>query len=359
MENKGSGEQLPDDILGFGEQVNALSDQGDDATALTNLLQEMGADEDSAAFVVINREVKSETNRGKFEQEYIDRIPASDFSLDVLKRGYGPGVYILRVYHGDSRGIATKKTIRIAKDTLPQIQAPPTPTAQDLTPLVAAMQKGFSDILGAVTQSQKQQPAAPSRMDILQEMQAMRDMFYTPPPSVPQQTLNPVELLKLGAEMAKNGGAEDDGSWVGKILDRFAPLLAAKLAENPEQAMSDLEKVAVPDMPKVTQIDIPGSEEPMNIFVTQYMNTLKNAAVKNLPVESYAESILAIIPEPESPGLEELLKDQNWRARIAKHTNAVELYPDWFGRLRETLLEYIEEDKQPFEQTPGSETAKT
>ena len=72
---------------------------------------------------------------------------------------------------------------------------------------------------------------------------------------------------------------------------------------------------------------------------------LKSAAAKNAPVEEYADSILSMVPASNVADIENLLRPADWRVKIAQHTQAAEEYPGWFTALRDTLLQYIDEDK--------------
>jgi hypothetical protein len=337
--------------------LGAVSDTGveyDDVTALNNVLAELGADE-SGGFVVVHREVLQPN--GKRDDEYLDRFPVSEFSLNNLKAQWGAGKYKINVYHNGGGGLAARKSITIARDptATPPATAQPAQPAQDLTPLLQTMNQGFEKMIGVLVASQQK---APSRMEMLQEMQIMREMLGgTAQPAAP--AYDPVSLLKLGVEMASNGagGGESNNSWVNKVIDQFSPLLVPAIAgamqgQNqpaPRRPAAPAATLAAPATPAAAPAaPVTPSEEaaPMNIIVGQYLKMLKSAAEKRAPVDEYADSILATVPPSMVPDIEAMLKPDDWRDRIRQHTDAADAYPEWFGQLREVLLQFIEEDKQ-------------
>ena len=329
----------------------------DDVTALNNVLAELGADE-AGGFVVVHREMIMPS--GKREDEYLDRFPVADFSLDNLKARWGSGKYKINVYHSGGNGLAARKTITIAKDPTQAVPVASQPAAQpatDLTPILQTMQAGFEKMIGVLAASQQKQP---SRMEWLQEMAMMKEMFGGAAPAQPP--MNPVELLKLGVEMASKGatGLEDNNSWVNKMIDQFGPLLTPVIGGLVEKAASGQAPATVP-RPVAPTLAAPApapmqpapqsteEENPVNIIILQYLKMLSNAAKVNAPVDEYADSILATVPASQVIDLENLLKPDDWREKIRAHTLVIEQYPVWFTGLRDTILQFIEEDRQQSE----------
>lgn len=318
----------------------------DDVTALNNVLAELGADEEGGGFVVVNRE--DIQPNGKRDDVYIDRFPASEFSLENLKSRWGAGRYKISVYNSGGAGLATRKVITIAKDpTAITAVTAPAPVATDLTPILQTMQQGFKEMINVMMQSQ---PKQVSRAEMLQEMAIMREMFAPAPGAAPQQ-FNPVEMMKLGIEMAQGGGGGDgNNSWVNKMLETFGPALAPALAGAvTPQAHAPVPRqiaapVARPD-PLIEQSQPDNEEASMAIMMTQYLNFLKSAAIKNAPVEEYADSILNSIPESAVSDLEAILRPDNWRDQLRGKTTVADQYPVWFTALRDVLLQYIDEDR--------------
>lgn len=321
----------------------------DDVTALNNVLAELGAD-DEGGFVVVHREVVQPN--GRREDEWLDRYPVSDFSIEGLKSRWGSGRYKISVYHSGGGGLAARKTIPIAKDpnAVATAVSAPQPQAADLTPILQTMQQGFEKLITVMMQTQSR-PEQPSRMEMLQEMQIMSEIFKQPATPAPQVGI--LEALKLGADMAANGaGGESNNAWVGKIIDQLGPVLmpvvagAVQNAAAPKPAPAPA-RIAKPTpaatLPAPTQTN--PEENPVNIIVAQYLNMLKRAAEAKAPVDEYADSILASIPQSQVTEIENLLRPDDWREQLREMTNAADLHPEWFGSLRDTLLMYIDEDK--------------
>ncbi len=315
----------------------------DDVTALNNVLAELGQNEEGGGFVTAFREMV-DVNGKKTPDEYLERFNATEFTLDALKARWGAGKYKITVYQ-DGR-ILTRKVITIAKDPLSAVPvAAPVQQAVDLMPIIQAMQDGFKQMFTAM---QSNQPKTQSRSEMLREMAIMREMF-APAPTAAQP--NAIELMRLGMEMANSGtgGGEGNNAWVSKMLDTFAPALVPALTS----AMTPREpaRVAVSALPAPTSrpdaLPPTQTENPVSIIITQYLNMLKSAASKNAPTDEYADSILNSIPASNIVELEAMLKPADWRERLKPHTDAVEQYPQWFTALRDALLQYIEEDKEP------------
>ena len=321
----------------------------DDVTALNNVLNELGAEEDAQGFVVVEREFKNDGN--KWDKEYLDRFPVTDFSLDMLKSRYGAGKYKISVYHGDSSGLATRKTINIARD-LNAIAAPVMQSAAapiDLTPVLQTMQQGFEKMFAAIMQTQQK---APSRAEMLQEMAMMRDMFKTDAPAAPAYG-NPIEMMKLGMEMAANAGSggESNNAWVNKVIDQLGPVLMPALADSinrqPVTHANPAPQLSAPVPRPATQPALQPKQEndPVSLLITNYLALLKNAAKQQAPVEEYADSILSMVPASNVSDIEKLLRPDNWRDTLRQQTTVADEYPDWFTNLRNVLLQYIDEDK--------------
>jgi len=327
----------------------------DDVTALNNVLSELGADEDGGGFVTVYREI-SDTS-GKRPDEYLERYAASEFSLDGLKARWGAGKYKINVYHGGGAGLAARKVITIAKDPTTAVTAPVTAPATDLTPILQTMQQGFEKMFNAFVAMQQPVAPQPSRMDMLQEMQIMREMFAPAANQTAPASLDAVALLKLGAEMANNGGGGDsNNSWVGKIIDQLGPVLAPALAgavQGAAQGAAAPRRVQLPPPIKQATIEhaapaenqINREENSVSLIIAHYLNMLKTAAEKRAPVEEYADSILNTIPPSKVPDIENMLRPDDWRDKLRTMTNAADLHPEWFQALRDTLLSYIDEDK--------------
>ena len=337
-----------------------IQEDYDDVTALNKVLAELGADEEGGGFVVVHREVTD--NSGKRNDEYLDRYPANDFSMEALKARWGAGKYKILVYHTSNgqTGLATRKVITIAKSPANETGMTATaPAAVDLAPILQTMQQGFTAMVEAMRQ---QQPQQQSRADMLQEMVMYKELFAHPQPA--QQPTNTLDILKLGIEMAQSGmGGQSDNAWVNKVIDQLAPILMPPIAAAISGATTPhAQHQHAPQVPQAApQLAPPPpaaakpavhlnpqqlqEDDPVKIIVVQYLNMLTKAAAKNAPVDEYADSILATVPPSNLAELEAMLRPATWREDLKKYTEAIEVYPAWFTQLRDTVLQFIDDDK--------------
>jgi hypothetical protein len=323
-----------------------LEEPYDDVTALNNVLSELGEDENNNGFVTVFREQIHPS--GKKEDVYIGKMPVTEFSLDNVKGEWGAGRYKISVYRGGSAGLATRKVITIAADPKPVRVMNDAPPSMDITPLVTMMQEGFKQMAGMVAGAlASQHPVTQSRAEMLSEMQLMRDMFA--PASTATPNYNPLELMKLGMEMAQNsaGGGESTNAWVGKMLDTFgAPIASAVMASmaQPKAAPAASRQVQALAQPVIQQ---PTEEEPpMNLMIRGYLKMMLNAAIQNEPVETWADNVLNLLPESELPVIENLLRADNWLSVITQHVPQASQHEQWFTNLRNTLLQFIDDDRE-------------
>ena len=322
----------------------------DDVTALNNVLAELGEDDAGGGFVTVFRETIDAS--GKKPDEYLERFPASEFSLDSLKSRWGSGKYKISVYQ-DGR-ILTRKVITIAKDPFAMVPTAHAQPATDLSPILAAIQQSNEKMVAALmtmAQAHNQQKS-PSRAEMLHEMAMMKDMFAPAPGSQPP-AYNPIELMKMGVEMANRGagGDESNNAWVGKVIDQLGPILmpAVAAAVTPKQPIHARPAATLPaptPRPETQPVTQQPEDDPVSLLIINYLNMLTRAAEAKAPVEEYADSILSMVPASNLTDLENLISPSDWREKMKAHTQSVERYPEWFTALRNTLLQYIEEDKQ-------------
>ena len=353
-------------IVGAADRIPADDNALDDAQYLTKVLQELGADDQSDGFVTVWRKVKE---GGKTENEFMDRFGVDEFSVDVLRETFGAGRFAVHVYRGGGRGIAGRRDIRIGK--MPD-KKPDQTQQESLLPIVQAMQAGFEKLATMLATQKETSAPAQTRAEMLREMQMMRELFghndhvvQSPPPQP-----DAVALLKMGIEMARTGaGDESNNTWLNRMIDQFGPLLAAKFQEaqpSPaavQPAISGAGKLvdAGGQNPAILNSQIPEietGEDPMNLVMIGYIDMLKNAAKKEASVEEYADSILSAIPSSELEEIEKMLAAETWREQLSHHTNAVMQYPEWFGKLRDTLLRYIKEDREHEQGDPDQDGLK-
>lgn len=334
--------------LGVGLMPIEPEFQYDDVTHLNNVLAELGADEEGGGFVVVNREEL--TQQGRREDVYIDRFPAAEFSMENLKARWGSGKYKISVYHAGGNGLATRKTITIAKDptaSLPAVITPP--VATDLSPILAAIQKSNEGVVAAIMALAQSQSKPADRGEFLRELVVMRDLFAPQQVAAPAQ--NPLEMMKLAIEMAKEGGDSGTPGWIGKMIDRFGePMMTLLMSQQPAQApMARLPNPApINASPAATVApQTPANEEEnhMNLMLKGVIKMMQNAAIQNEPAEQYADYLINLVPESEIPQVETMLKSPTWFTELQRYAPQIAHHEAWFTQLRGLVLQFIEEDR--------------
>lgn len=287
------------------------------------------------------------------QEMFICKITADEFDPETIKSRFGGGTFIIKGYD-DKNKIRLRQVISIEGEPIieskavaaPAQQAPAAP-AFDMQALLAAMQENNRQLLSALTQVQHKER---STADMLEEMKLMRDVF-APASAAPQY--NPVEMMKLGMEMA---GGEGNNAWVSKMIDVFGKpiidgMVAAKTQTSAAPARPSLPAAKASATPQAQSLT--EEETAVNLMLKGYIKMIGNAAAKNENVAEYADTILNLLPEPSLPEVEVLLRADDWQAKLAAYSPAVNEHPVWFANLRDTLLAYIDEDRAALTQ-PGS-----
>lgn len=331
-------------------------DEYDDVTALNTVLSELGADgaAGGGGFITVFKEF---TVNGTKSEKYMGRHAVVDFStgnlLEHLKNTFGGGRYHIRVYYPNGKGLAANKLIDIEGDTVnvPAV-VPGAHPVVDLSPLTAQltqMQSNFEKLLGALAGTQ---PKQPSRIEMLEEMKMLTDMFKPTVPVTPSPSYNPVDMMKLGMEMASMNSGDNNNMWVSKMIDVFGkPIIDALMMQ--KVAGDTSRQARIPAQPagksviSSAPVNEPESEnDAVSLMLKGYLKLLENAAAQNQDVSEYADSILNMLPETQLTEFEEMLRAPDWKDRFAKYSQGVLKHPDWFTALHDKLLEYIDEDKQ-------------
>ncbi|HEY6018366.1 MAG TPA: hypothetical protein VIY48_00240 [Candidatus Paceibacterota bacterium] len=328
-------------------------DEEDDVTSLNKVLDELGSEGSEGGFVTVFREMPTRTG-AKREDEYIDRFDAGEFTLAELKDKCGPGRYKISVYRPGGKGLATRKTINIAGSPLPA-SVPVTASSgnSDIQALVGVMVNGFENLGKLIVASR---PAETSRSDMLKELVVMKDLFSPGGgQQQPQQNYNPVEMMRLGMEMAQGGG-ESNNTWVDKMINTLSPLLMGAVAAGQAAPV----RVAAPVRPTLSApvqqhepapanpapVNPPaGEEEPMNMMLKAYLKMMLSAAAQNAPVEGYADQVINLLSDEQMVEVETMLRADDWLARLTNLVPQAPSHAEWFTRLRNTILQYLDEDR--------------
>lgn len=350
--------QLPAPGLEDHEMFDA--DDFDAVTSLNTVLAELGiSTESTKGFITV---FKEKTVNATKQEEYLGKFSVTEFAngnlLDHLQNNFGGGKYHIRVYApgGGSVILRANKFIDIAANASAVPGAPiamqQTPAASlDLTPLVSMMQQGFEKMFTAM---QSMQPHQKSTVEILQELQIMKEVFAPANLASAAPSYNPVEMMKLGMEMATKGGGggdESNNAWVTKMIEVFGkPIVDGMVAAKANQATPTPQaQRTLPSPAPAAQAAQPSQptepEQPMNLLIKGYIKMIESAAASNADVGEYADNILGFLPASQVLEFEGILRAPDWQTKLSSYSPAVNAYPVWFGALRETLLAYIDEDR--------------
>jgi hypothetical protein len=279
------------------------------------------------------------------QEMFVCKIGADEFDPETIKARFGGGTFIIKGYDENNR-IAMRQFISIEGDPIIEAAKPapaiaaPAPSLESAS-LAQVMQDGFEKMVTLLAASQ---PKQKTTLEFLTEMKMLKEVFSpaTATAQAPETGAQYMEAMKLGMEMGQMQGGDGNTMWATKMLELFGkPLADAWIASKMVPAPAARAQAGLP-APAATPAQLVEEENGMNIMIRGYIKLLGTGAEQNHPVEGYAEDIADHI----TPEFEAQLRAQNWQAEMAKYTNAVTLYPDWFTRLRELVIAYIDSDRE-------------
>lgn len=325
----------------------------DEVTALNNILSEIGGRSSGGGYVNVFREITHAG--GKLDRPYLGQMQAADFVnggfIEALKQQYGAGKYDLCVYVTGHRGVYDRKKITIADDRA----AAPMGNMGGMNThaiIVDAINQGNERTLQAILALAQQKQQQPDIMGQLQMLKMMREVLGPTTPAqgnVGNTVSEMMQVFKMGLEVARTGNMDPESTagWVDKVVDKVVSPMMDMLtprAGQPSPAMIGAQpRIAPPQHAPAVNTTNPETPD-VNPMISFYLNTLKAKAVKNEPVEPVADDILARLSASEANDLKGILAPDTWRDTLRKHTAALDQNPEWWGRLRNTILQYIAED---------------
>lgn len=290
-------------------------------------------------------------NRNKaFVRAY---LPA-EFSLESIQSEYGSGDYEIHV-RKDGR-LATRKVVKIAA---PKTPANPVAHAQNNyndTKILETMQNGFKELGGmfasALASLAANQPKPKTTMEMLQEMQLMREIMGGNLPAQP--ATNPMEIITLAKELAETitprVGEPGTGEVIMSALKTVAPMLQnAMAAQNAAPQLPAIPSNPIQQNPIAQSVQIPQGDD-MNFARKMFLNMLiSNAKADNEP-STYAAMIIDMTGEEKA---REFAAAPDWFDQLCKEEPRAVDYRAWFQELKDS----VEEMLKPDEQEPGLTTA--
>jgi len=327
--------------------IPEIPEDDPDDVALANVIADLGGPGIDAKVNVY----QLDTNRNKaFVRSY---LPA-EFSLENVQSEYGPGDYEIHV-RKDGK-LATRKVLKIATPKSAPL-APNQNNALETARIVETMQNGFKDMgtmfATALAGLANNQPKAKSTMEMLQEMQLMREIMGGNQPAAP--TADPMQMMEIAMNLAEKiqprQGEPGTGEVIMEAIKNFAPLLS-QAAQRQQAAPVMVPQLAhdptAPQVPQGVTEQVhftPAYPQPalteqetdeMNLARKMYLNLLvSNAKADNDP-STYANLMLDLAGEQAAL---EFANDPQWFEKLCAEEPRAAEFRTWFDELRVTVLE--------------------
>ena len=241
---------------------------------LSRVLGELGESSNAVVKVERLREGKS--------PEFVDDFTAEGFSLKMLQKTYGGGEYKLTA-RAQGRFVF-RRVVSIAQPlNLPEPQA-----ATRMDALADAIKQGFDQqnkFLMQMMLLPRGEGGATSRASVLEELRTMKEIFGTAPASgaTPDKM---IELVKLGVELAGEGGEQNLLGVLTKALDTFGEPLKEAIRQQHAAPGAGAKPL------------VPGANRPEHPM-KKHVATLIEQARFNSDPALWAEVILERVPEPQ------------------------------------------------------------
>jgi len=333
-----------------------------DDIALANVIADLGGPGIDAKVNVYHLD----GNRNKaFARAY---LPA-EFSLESVQQEFGPGDYEIHV-RKDGK-LATRKVLRIAAPKNQPVNSAPN-SGMETARVIEAMQNGFKEMgtmfATALAGLASNQPKPKTTMEMLQEMQLMREiMGVNNAPVAPSS--DPMHVMELAMNLAEKiqprVGEPGTGEVIMEAIKNFGPMLAQGMQNAPRPVMiPQLSQNPVPAPSQITpaqEIQAPITQpvmedNQMNIARKYYMNLLiANAEADNDPT-TYAQLMIDLVGENAAT---EFVNAPDWFEKLCAEEPRAQNHKVWFDEMRGIIQELtkpdepaIDKDSKP-EQVPN------
>lgn len=233
--------------------------------------------------------------------------------------------------------------------------APQKPTASMDSQVLTVINENFKqlgEMLSRVIapQSVVQQP---TRMQLLEEMRLMAEMFRSPV-AQPAQSASPLDAFKMMREFVElqkviappvvattNGEVNTTATLINVAERFFTNLLEAKKLDAERMNQQN----PPPPLPVQQIAHIPATEtQPKgNDEMLMFVRMLCTQAKAKGDIETYANMILDNVPEPVAL---EFVNAPDWFEKIASIEPEVIAHKDWFNELRAAIIEMLEPDTE-------------
>lgn len=310
-----------------------------------------------------------------------------EYDLEGIARRFGSGQYRVKVYVRNTDGAKPLKANRVfgwklaADDErkLKEAAEPKTPQAAESINLKEILEGIAATVATAVKAAVPEQAKAPTRKEMLEEMQLMSQMFRPEKSSNEDSFSKRLGEFKMFQEVMKGltpdrlldpDGKIDSGALMMKALDVFgdtvkaarngklpAPLpvgnesvtvLPASVGGNPAVvAGSDHIVMSEDEMKAEAQREL---EEAVMLLKLQLKAAIAMAKVNAEPA-AFADSIYDMLPDE---AIAILQNDAAWMDKLAEINPDVKQHTEWFSKLRGEILKLEAENNPPDNSAPDA-----
>lgn len=285
-----------------------------DADKKTNAIKE-ALNSDPNAFLNVSRQSVG----GNSPMEFVGRFPADKYDFgelqSYLKENFGGGDYRVMLY---AKGkVAANKLISIANEKKGGEMN------NDSAIALVLRQMNENNRLITDFLRNQQTAAQPSRMEMLQEMMVMKELFSGGSSGNSGNMLGMMrDFMALQNEMRGMIHPEEKEEGFGALLEKATPLLTTALG---------MQNNAQPQHQNQHQKNN-GQQEQMQFMIKMGIKQLLNAAAKNADAGNYASMIIDQFPQPVINGI---ISNDASIDRLSAIEPAVKNYAPWFVELRE------------------------
>ena len=295
--------------------------------------------EGAQGFVSVFR-IPTESGRKK---EWLARKDVPDFlalGAPWLAEQFGPGEYEIMIYTADKQ-IFKRPRITIGREAARAQSAGG--GASDLSRVMDAMNANFARLAEALS---RQAPApvapGPSRMDMLNEMMVMKNLFSNPGGNSGGDQMGQLKtMLSLVKEvMPRPEGAEASGvDLLMKLADTFAPAIVKAVENMPANLVPAVEPgQAVPGRAALPVSNLTPEQEgarQMSIKLKGQLMYLCSEAKQDSDPAPYAQIIVNNVPEAV---LNQFVNSETWLNELGTFHAGVLEHEAWFSELREEVI---------------------
>jgi hypothetical protein len=307
-----------------------------DDIALQTVLSELGADGSNAKVNVYQLDAMK-------NKAFVGAFLPTEFSLENVQKQYGPGDYEIRVY--DNKGLKTRRIIKIAEPKMTVSNLPVTGIGD--AKILETMQNGFKEMgamfANALAGIASNQPKPKTTMEMLQEMQLMREIMGVN--NAPAQTADPLQMVEMAMSLAEKIqpriGEPGTGEVILEAIKNFGPMIATGLQK------AQTENVTRPviqqnPVPQISQSPVNEGQDEMNVMKKYYLNLLIAQATNDNDPYTYANMLLDVVGDEQAL---QFVNTPDWFERLCSEDARAANFRPWFDRMRAAILDLTSPDE--------------